>query len=117
MDYAKAAAEAAFSLTKQYGPDAYKTVLQITSLTRLSNIIGGLIVFAALCTGTYVCFNIAKNFAEVSGGESYKSLFLLFFVWGPTIPFWTKFFSFWNWVGVFKPDLYLAKTLIDKVIN
>ena len=132
MDYAKAAADMAATLTKQYGPEAWETILWIQRVEALSYLLPALLWMGA----TFIWYRVvsnklapdAKRKVEVLQKRSYiygyedvwQTYVIFLGSWvtvGLSVASAIQLLSIWTWVQLFKPDLYLAKTLIDKVIN
>lgn len=134
MDYAKAAADMAATLTKQYGPEAWETILWIQRIEALTTLAPSLLMLIAPISWYFIvnrrllpdmrakikAFNEAARYRSVDWGDFWQGWVIL---WGTVINVIITLVSFvmlcsvWTWVQLFKPDLYLAKLLIDKVIN
>lgn len=132
MDYAKAAADMAATLTKQYGPEAWETILWIQRIEAFSYLLPALlwvgapfvwyrIVFCRLVPDAKRKVEELQKRSYIHGYEDVWQIYAIVFgslVTGVlSIVSVIQLLSIWTWVQLFKPDLYLAKQLIDKVIN
>lgn len=115
---AKISAEA----IQNYGPVAWETTLWLIRLERLEYLSKGLCALVILFVFTKYynnrVWNWAKNNSRASDGGSYIPVFVLsslIYILCP-IGIMLTLLNIWNWVGLFWPELYLAKIALDKVL-
>lgn len=108
----------------QYGPEALQLVLNLRRLDALAQLASGLIAVAVVflffkvfqylqCRWTLK--EISENDMEIPLGVAYMALVLG--IIGCSIWAISDLLDFWNWVGVFRPDLAIAHDIYEKVIS
>ena len=110
------------AITTQYAPDVVDKAVQSVAVTGISNLVWGLVGFAALyftwfATKRLVSFFVRK---KESGGywSDWQIGYVLSFVVGAFVCFvlalssvWTVF-DVWNWVAIFNPELAMAHKIL-----
>lgn len=115
---AKISAEA----IQNYGPIAWETTLWLVRIDRIEMLCKGFLALAILIIFQKYCYiklwEWAEKKARSSDGTSYIPALVLtagIYIFSP-IGVLLSLFNIWNWVGLFWPELYLAKIALDKVL-
>lgn len=111
------AGKLATETTQKYGPAAWDIALWLVRID-----VGQYIAIGFLCMLlAYISYRYAQKFYKLSKENDYDYINLCILVWCfGVFPFSLatviNLFNVWNWVGLFYPELYLAKMALDKVI-
>lgn len=118
IEGAKAASGKLAQIAEQYGPQAVDTVLYIVRLNNAGKLFEGVLWVGV----AYALFRVSRWCAEKAEGadDPIYSLGGLFCGVGTLISVWVALFNlanFWNWVGLFAPELWLARKVFEKVVG
>lgn len=112
------AGKLATETTSKYGPVAWDTMLWLVRIDAIQYLGAGFICLGILIAILYWSIRLIKEgIKEQEERKGVPGILLLvvggtgFFV-GTVV----NLLDIWNWVGLFYPELYLAKQLIDKVM-
>lgn len=114
------AASLATETSRTYGPVVWDTALWLVRIDCLTLLVPGFV--ALLVPIIYLYFFSGRVNAWVRKADCYddgpgiaRGFLLVGFVAAPVIPASVLLLNIWNWVGLFWPELLLAKQVLDKV--
>ncbi len=110
---AKISAEA----IQNYGPIAWETTLWLIRIDAFQYLgMGALFLLISIGLGFLCKWSYTKN--DSTGHEGYIPVCVFSCIGAicSLIPALVNLLNVWNWVGVFWPELYLAKIALDKVL-
>lgn len=109
----------------QYGPPVWQMVLSIKRVDSLGHLIPSLVVlgiFPFILIKLYRFFK--SNAADCCPGRPFIYCgfsagygLVLFVSTVILIPFLVQVLNIWNWVGVFDPQVAIAKDIMDKILR
>lgn len=129
---AKQLMESLQNLATEYGPDAYHLVLTKIRIDSFQQVLTGVALLVVAGVGFKMTIRYAKHFwakyeksradgSHYSSGDDFSAQLVGFFgtvLSGASFALsLTCLFDVWCWVGLFSPDMKLARDIIEKVLG
>lgn len=99
-------------LTKQYAPEVVDASLMVVQINGIQSLLLGLLL-SIITYCLYKAIRLIIKHEHAEEGAAILVAFVLFTLGGAGF----YLFNIWNWVAIFEPKLYIAKEVLDKVIN